>query len=246
MASPKAQNVAVRAVSDALLGAGVVIAAAMSMSARASGSSTAPGLTSSAAGPARAQVSTLLAGIPQTGNRLGMSRAPVTVTEYCDLVCPVCKKLTLGVENQLITHDVRAGRVKLVYKALKTASATANSFMFVAGQTAALAAGEQHRGWNYIELFYHEQGNETTSYVTDSYLDGLAAQIPGLDYQRWSSDRHSSVLAAQVAADEQQAAAAGYSSTPTILISGPKGQAPPIADNPSSYSQLETAINSVQ
>jgi protein-disulfide isomerase len=118
--------------------------------------------------------------------------------------------------------------------------------MFVPSQAAARAAGKQHRGWNYIELFYHEQGDETTSYVTDSYLDGLAAQIPGLDYQRWSSDRHSSVLSAQVTADERQAAAAGYNSTPTILISGPKGRAQPIVDNPSSYSQLETAIASVR
>lgn len=237
---------ALRPLSRALLGAFVVIAAAVTMSAGASGSSIAPTVTSAAAKPAQAPVSTLLAGIPQTGDRLGASHAPVTVTEYCDLVCPVCKKLTLGVENQLIAHDVRTGRVKLVYKALKTASATANSSMFVPSQAAALAAGEQHRGWNYIVLFYHEQGDETTSYVTDDYLDGLAAQIPGLNYQRWSSDRHSPALAAQVTADEHQAAAAGYNRTPTIVISGPKGHAQPIVGVPSSYSHLEAMINSLQ
>src|SRR5437660_1787865 len=81
-------------------------------------------------------------------------------------------------------------------------------------QTAALAAGNQKKAWNYIELFYHEQGDETSSYVTDSYLSGLAAQIPGLNVSQWGSDRQSSTLSAKVTADEQAAAAAGYNSTP--------------------------------
>jgi protein-disulfide isomerase len=117
--------------------------------------------------------------------------------------------------------------------------------MFVPSQTAALAAGEQQRGWDYIELFYHEQGDETTSYVTDSYLSGLAEQVPGLKYSQWSTARHSQALAGQVAADQQAATAAGYNSTPTIVITGPKGQARPIVGNPTSYSQLESAISSV-
>ena len=52
-------------------------------------------------------------------------------------------------------------------------------------------------------------------------------------------------LATQVRADEQAAAGAGYNSTPTIIIQGSKGQAQPIVGNPTSYSQLESAINSV-
>jgi protein-disulfide isomerase len=59
------------------------------------------------------------------------------------------------------------------------------------------------------------------------------------------SDRQSQTLASQVSADEQAAANAGYNSTPTILIQGPKGQAQPIVGNPNSYGQLESAINSV-
>jgi protein-disulfide isomerase len=209
------------------------------------GNNSAPKPTSSQAKNAAATVTQLLNGIPQQGNTLGNPNAKVTVTEYGDLVCPVCKDFALSSESQLITNEVRSGKVKLVYKALETASGTANNSMFVPSQTAALAAGEQKLGWYYIELFYHEQGDETTSYVTDSYLDGLAQQVPGLNYSKWSSDRQSSTLAAQVTADEQAAANAGYNSTPTILIQGPKGQAQPIVGDPSSYSQVQSAINSV-
>jgi len=192
-----------------------------------------------------ATVNSQLAGIPQHGNVLGNPKAKVTITEYGDLVCPVCRDFALGTESQLIANEVRQGKVKIVYKALETASQTANNSMFVPSQTAALSAGQQKLGWYYIELFYHEQGDETTSYVTDSYLDGLAQQVPGLNYSQWSSDRQSSTLASQVNADQQAAANAGYNSTPTLLIQGPKGQAQPIVGNPTSYSQLQSAINSV-
>ena len=43
--------------------------------------------------------------------------------------------------------------------------------MFKDQQVAALAAGMQKKFWNYAELFYHEQGQEDTGYVTESYLD---------------------------------------------------------------------------
>jgi protein-disulfide isomerase len=200
--------------------------------------------TSPAAKKAQTTVNALLKGIPQQGNTLGSPSAKVTLTEYGDLVCPVCKSFALGAENQLIANEVRSGKVKVVYKALETASGAANNSMFVPSQSAALAAGQQKLGWNFIELFYHEQGDETQSYVTDSYLGGLAKQISGLDFSQWSSDRQSSSLSTQVNKDMQDAASAGYSSTPTLLVTGPKSQARPIVGQ-ASYSALQSAIKSV-
>jgi protein-disulfide isomerase len=199
---------------------------------------------SPAAKKAQATVNTLLAGIPQQGATLGSPSAKVTVTEYGDLVCPVCKSFALGAENQLIANEVRSGKVKIVYKALKTASGQANGAMFVPGQRAMLAAGNQKKAWNYLELFYHEQGDETTSYVTDNYLGGLAKQAQGLNFSQWSSDRQSSTLSNQVTADVTSANAAGYNSTPTLLVSGPKSQAAPIVGD-TTYSALESTIKSV-
>ena len=168
----------------------------------------------------------------------------MTVTEYGDLVCPICKDFALGAENQLIANEVRSGKVKIVYKALETASGQANDSMFVPSQAAMLAAGNQKKAWNYIELFYHEQGDETTSYVTDNYLGGLAKQIPGLNFSQWSSDRGSSTLSSQVSADRASASAAGFNSTPTLVVSGPKNQAQPLVGD-QTYSAMQTAINSV-
>ncbi len=226
-----------------VVGAVVVVVAAIAIS---SGGSTAQAVkpNSPAAKKAASTVNTLLAGIPQQGSTLGSPSAKVTLTEYGDLVCPVCKDFALGAENQLIANEVKAGKVKIVYKALETASQTANHAMFVPGQAAMLAAGKQKKGWNYIELFYHEQGDETESYVTDNYLGGLAKQIPGLNTNQWSSDRGSSTLSSQVTADEASAASAGFNSTPTLVVSGPKSQAQPLVGN-QTYAAVQSAIQSV-
>ena len=231
-----------------VVGAIVIVVVAIAIS---SGGSSAKVVkpNSPAAKQAQSTVNKLLAGIPQSGNTLGSPSAKVTLTEYGDLVCPICKDLALGAENQLISNEVRSGKVKLVYKALETASQTANDAMFVPSQTGMLAAGTQKKAWNYIELFYHEQGDETNSYVTDNYLGGLAKQIPGLNFNKWDSDRQSSAFASTVKADENAGAAAAQSvgqqpATPELVIAGPKSQAQPIIGN-ATYSQLQSAIKQV-
>jgi protein-disulfide isomerase len=233
-----------RTVGGVVVGAIVVVAVAIAVSSGGSSGASVVKPTSPAAKKAQATVNSLLQGIPQQGNTLGSPTAKVTVTEFGDLVCPVCKAFALGAENQLISNEVRAGKVKLVYRALETASQTANDSEFVPSQTAALAAGQQKLGWNYIELFYHEQGDETSSYVSDSFLGGLAKQISGLNFSQWSSGLQSSALSTQVTSDTQAAAAQGFSATPTLVVTGPKSQAKPIVGQ-ATYSQLQSAIQSV-
>lgn len=189
-----------------------------------------------------ASVASLLNGIPQSGATLGNRKAPVTMTYYGDLECPICRDFTLnGGLAPLISHEVRGGKVKIVYRAFETA--TRDPSVFKAQQVAALAAGKQNRFWDYTELFYHEQGTEGTSYVTNAYLQGLARQIPGLSLARWESDRNDAALAAQVAGDGQAGTSAGVQGTPTLVFTGPKGQT--AIGTVAGYAQLQQAVNKV-
>jgi len=211
-----------------------------------SGSSSGPKTSTKASSATAAGITALLSGIPQSGTTLGSPTAPVTVTEYGDLECPDCAALFAlgtGAEVSLISTDVRSGRVKLVYKSLETATGNSDN-SFPTQQAAAYAAGAQDRAFNFIELFYNEQGPETTDYVTESYLDGLAKQIPGLNLTSWIAARKNPKYAAAVAADEQEAANQGFDSTPTLVISGPKGTAQPI-EGVEPYSAVEQTIQSV-
>jgi protein-disulfide isomerase len=230
-----------RIVLGIVVGAVAVIAVVVAISVGGSKSS---GLQTGAKGTQTvASVDRLLSGIPQSGARLGNPKAPVTLTYYGDLQCPVCRDFTLSSFPQLVAKDVRDGKVQVVYKAFKTA--TPDPTTFQTQQAAALAAGEQNRFWNYIELFYHEQGAEGTNYVNEDYLNGLAKQVPGLSVNNWRTARNNAQLVSQIQSDEQTGSSAGVNATPTLILSGPKGKTTPPASVPT-YSQLKAAINSVQ
>jgi len=197
----------------------VIVIAAIAISSSGSGSS---GLAKGKKASATvSEVSSLLSGIPQSGNVLGNQRAPVTMQYFGDLECPVCQAFTLATLPQTINQDVRAGKLKIQYRALQTATAVASTFAMQ--QVAALAAGRQNLMWNYIELFYHEQGQENSGYVTESYLTNLARQLPGLNLAQWTAARSDSALTAQVSADQAAASQHGYGSTPTLVFQGPRG-----------------------
>ena len=189
-------------------------------------------------------VSGLLAGIPQSGATLGNPNAPVTMTYYGDYECPVCQAFTLqGGFPQVVQNDVRQGKVKVEYKSFCTATCNGpGQSVFNTQQVAGLAAGKQNKFWDYVELFYNEQGQERTGYVTDHYLTGLARQIPGLSLSEWQGARNDPALAAQVSADEADASSAGVQGTPTLIVKGPKGQ---VAPSSTSYSDIRSAINQV-
>ena len=163
-----------------------------------------------------AAVTALLEGIPQSGSTLGNPNAPVTLQYFGDLQCPTCRAFTLGALPALIRTYVRAGKLKIEYRSLQTA--TGDSETFKKQQVAALAAGRQSRMWSFLELFYREQGEEGTGYVTDRYLHELAGQVPGLDVAGWTASRSDPELASIVAADARAARSAGLTSTPSFLL----------------------------
>ena len=197
---------------------------------------------------AAASVTSLLKGIPQHGTTLGNPKAPVTFTEYGDLQCPICKEFSEGAESQLIANEVKAGKVKLVYKSFETATANGpNADQWSAQQSAAYAAGAQGKAWNYIMLFYKDQGTEGTSYVNTAYLTGLAKQVPGLNYQKWNSSRFNPTYANQVSQENKAAANLsfqGQAGTPALIATGAKSQTKPISGN-YPYSYVQSMIKSV-
>ncbi len=167
------------------------------------------------------EITALLVGIPQSANALGQPTAPVTLEYFADLQCPYCRDFSLEVLPPIIERWARAGKLRIEYRALETA--TRDPEVFIAQQVAALAAGRQERAWHFIETFYAEQGEENSGYVTDAYLQGIASQVTGLDLARWASDRRDPELASEIAADARTAQNAGLTGTPSFLIGASGG-----------------------
>jgi protein-disulfide isomerase len=171
-----------------------------------------------------AAVNSLLAGTTESGNVLGSPTAPVTLKYFGDLECPICRDFTLGAFPTIIQKWVKTGKLRVEYHSLSTATGNAEKDgaepegMFNKQQEAALAAGKQNKAWYYIELFYHEQREEDSGYVTEAFLQDLAEQVPGLNLTQWTTDRSDPAFAADLTADNEEATNQNFNGTPSFLI----------------------------
>ena len=215
----------VAAVATVTIGVGVLVLTGCSNTANRP-SSTARPSPLQVSGTA-SQVGVQLAGIPQRGNTLGDPKAPLTLLFFGDLQCPYCRRFTLQALPLVIERYVRSGRVKIEYHSLKTA--TRDRQIFTTQQLAALAAGRQNKMWNFIELFYREQGREDSGYVTENFLQELAQQVSGLNLPSWMAARGEKSLLNALREDARTASSAGLAGTPSFLVRRERGDTPDAA-----------------
>ena len=166
-----------------------------------------------------AQVDAELGGIPQQGQVLGNANAPVTVTEFGDPQCPVCAAFSEQVAPELISSEVKGGSVKYQFQPFIIIGPDSKPAM-----RAALAAGEQGRFWNYLQLFYRNQGEENSGYVTDDFMTSIARAAGVPDMGKWNQSRNSSQWDPVITNGGNQAESLGFNGTPSILVEGPNGQ----------------------
>jgi protein-disulfide isomerase len=171
------------------------------------------------AGKSKVAAPTIFSGIPQHGNVLGNPSAPVTMTEFADLQCPVCREYTAKVMPSLVQRYVRAGKVKMVFQDL----AFLGDDSIKAGRAAA-AAGAQNKLWQFADVAYADQGVENSGYVTDGWIRSVAGKVPGLDVNRLMSDRNAPSTLQAIEQARTQGKSLGVDSTPTFFLqrgSGP-------------------------
>lgn len=184
-----------------------------------------------------AEVGKLLTGIPQSATVLGNPNAPVKVFEYGDLQCPYCKANAEEVTPPIIENQVRQGEASITFR----------NFIIIgpdsvpAGE-AALAAGAQGKGWNFIELFYRNQGEENSGYVTEKFIEsiGKGAGIP--DLTKWNEERKGGKYKKQVEETTKQAEKLGFGGTPSFAIEGPGSNGLELIGTPETTGQIEEAI----
>ena len=94
----------------------------------------------------------IFGGIPQEGDRLGSSDAPVTIQVFNDLQCSSCRADFLGTIPGLVEDYARPGDVKLLMRHYSVAENPLELGFF-----GAEAAAEQGYGWQYTYLFFRNQ-----------------------------------------------------------------------------------------
>ena len=185
-----------------------------------------------------AEVRRELAGIPQSGMVLGEPSAPVTLIEFGDLQCPVCKGYAEEVIPQVIENRVRRGEAKLDFRNFTIIGPES-----ITAGIAAVAAGQQGRGWNFVELFYRNQGLEASGYVTDEFLTAIARDAGVPDLARWNKDRRDRASRDQVARTTREAERLGLGGTPSFAVVGPGSDGFQVIGTPGSANDLIAAID---
>jgi protein-disulfide isomerase len=178
-----------------------------------------------------------LAGLPQEGMALGDRSARVTLLEFGDLQCPVCKAFSERVLPAVIESKVRGGEARIEFR-----NFTIIGEESIPAGAAAIAAGEQGRGWSFVELFYRNQGEENSGYVSDEFLAAIARGAGVGNMTRWNRERRSARIRGEVEASTAEAQRLGFEGTPSFAVQGPGTSGPesvPLSESPST---LEEAI----
>ncbi len=155
-------------------------------------------------------------GIPQKGIELGDPKAPVTMVEYADLQCPFCRQYTQDVLPDLVDKYVKSGDLRMELNLL--------TFIGPDSQTlasAAYAAGQQDRMWQFADVAYARQGAENSGYADAGFIDSVA-KTAGADPAKVNGASGSTEVSNQISDAASAAQSAGISSTPGFQI-GPTG-----------------------
>jgi protein-disulfide isomerase len=180
--------------------------------------------------------SQLLAGIPQDGTLLGDAAATVTLIEYADIQCPICRQYAEGIFPSLVEEYVRPGRVRMEFRGLAFLGADSEKAL-----RHTLAAGQQNHLWEFLDALFGSQGEENSGWVTDDLLREIGEAIPGLDVDRMLADADSQAVTDEMAESNAQAQDAEVPGTPWFFVQ--VGDEEPYALEVSSLDQFRAALD---
>jgi len=181
--------------------------------------------------------SALFAGIPQRGTTLGAPSAPVTLVQFEDMQCPVCREYQEDGFSGVVDEYVRPGKVKLRFAGLAFLGSDSEKAL-----SHVLAAGKQGKLWQYVDALYANQGAENSGWVTDDLLERLAGDV-GLDWARLQQDAASSEVKQEAQASAAEAARLQVPGTPSFFVQIGNGQPYHVQPNSFAIDEFRTILD---
>jgi protein-disulfide isomerase len=217
----------------------VVVAIVVSSGGGSNKASDRPAAAQSATGaiPGQKESAAMLGGISQHGIYLGRADAPVRFVEFADLQCPFCRQYTLQTLPVLVQDYVRTGKVRMEFRNLSFIGPDS-----VKAGRAAAGATQQNRLWNFADVFYYNQGEENSGYVTSSFLDKIY-NASGVDAAKASAFAGSAASQAPLGAANTMAQRYSVNSTPSFLVGKRGGGLAKLDVSPTDTAGLKKAID---
>jgi protein-disulfide isomerase len=159
------------------------------------------------------EVAALYEGIPQEGRILGRGDAPATLLEIADLQCPFCAQYSVQALPAIVEDYVRTG--KIAYE-LQIRSFLGRDSVRAAG--AAAEAARENRMYQFVDVFYRNQGPENSDYADADFMREIAGQVEGLDIERVVAAADDPLSYPEVRASERFARRIGSTGTPDFYL----------------------------
>jgi protein-disulfide isomerase len=186
----------------------------------------------------------IFGGVPQEGDRLGSSDAPISIQIFNDLQCSSCREDFLSTIPRLVEGYARPGDVKLLYRHYSNSESPVEL-----GFYGAEAAAAQGYGWQYIYLFFRNQDEAERFGVDQDFLDSVAGGIEELNEPEWllyleDNGGSDGAISQTLEGYEELGRDLGIRTHQAAIVSGPRGTRT-LQDGPS-IAQIEAAIKAVQ
>lgn len=186
----------------------------------------------------------IFGGIPQEGDRLGSSDAPVTIQVFNDMQCSDCREDFLSTIPTLTEDYARPGDVQLLYRHYSN-SESPEELSFYGAE----AAAEQGYGWQYVYLFFRNQEEAGHFGVDQDFLDSIAGGVEELNGPEWEEDLEDNggpdgAISKRLEGYEELGSDLGIRVRQAMIVSGPNGTET-LQDGPS-LGQIERAIAAVE
>ena len=143
----------------------------------------------------------------------GSPKAPLWVIEVSDFQCPYCKEWHDQTYSTFRDQFVKTGKVRLAYVNFPLSS---HVHAWPAAETA-MCAGAQGKFWEMHDALFATQAHWEAMTAPSVVFDSLA-RANGLDMASWRNCVSSGKMRPLIQADQDRAARAGASATPSFMI----------------------------
>jgi protein-disulfide isomerase len=146
----------------------------------------------------------------------GSASAPVEVTEYGDLECPICASFETVQFPDIKMRLIDAGKIRFRYRDFPLDGPHKHPRV---SAHAAACADEQGKYWEAQQAMFGRQVDYALSDSPMSPLSDIMKSV-GVNVDTWNTCMASKKFAGRIQASENEGTALGVNSTPSFLIAG--------------------------
>ncbi|WP_148686770.1 DsbA family protein [Candidatus Nitrosocosmicus hydrocola] len=179
--------------------------------------------------------------IEQDSPYYGNDTAPITIIDFSDFQCPMCKRHVDNTEPQINSTYMQTGEAAYVFKHLPNRGLDSKN-----ASLAAQCTNEQGKFWEYYSLLYKNQGQIDSGWVSTENLKKFASQIKGIDMNEFNSCFDSKKYEEHVQSDLALANSLGFTETPSFIIVKDDGSNPQKIQGPKPFPVFQLAIEKVK